>query len=274
MLNLNCVAQQADDDTIKAIPTLNLQGGFYLDVMTMAQLLELSPQTQGAQLILQGKNQSLVLEVNSPDVIWRQGSEAEVVALAAPIQRKNSRWFAPPELFALFDVDFSKAALIFPDGTRYPLSPVSHTGSSVQAGYASIIDLGNSVLGLNFYSSTSTTSDVLSLMLVDISLIALADPEQRQEIDAFMATIREGRPLYMIVASLEPSPWESTLTFSQGAEQFIARYPLAISLLSGSKDHVTPHNPVVGVVVLPQTFNLREAMTVSWQGISQRITFR
>lgn len=265
---------QESSQTINAVPALRLQGSFYLDVATMAQLLELSLHSEGQTLLLQGRNSSLTLEANSPDVLWRQGSELENISLGAPIQRKHATWYAPPELFNLYEVIFENAALRFVDGSSYPLTPISASGSSVQAGRASIVELGNNVTGLSFYTASNELSDGLSLMLVDIALISLADPEQREAIDAFMADIREGRPLYMIVTSLETTTWESTLTFNQGTEQFVARYPLAISILSGSEDSVSPANPVIGVVILPQNFNLREPITVGWQGISQLMSFR
>lgn len=277
LLSFVCAALAFGQDNpraINAVPALRLQGSFYLDVATMAQLLELSLHSEGDMLILQGRNNSLTLEPNSPDVIWREGSELENISLGAPINRKHGTWYAPPELFYLYEVEFQNAALRFADGSSYPLTPISASGSTVQAGRASIVELGNNVTGLSFYTSSNDLSDGLSLMLVDIALISLADPEQRDAIDAFMADIREGRPLYMIVSSLEPTEWESTLTFNQGTEQFVARYPLAISILSGSDASVSPSNPVIGVVILPQDFNLREPITVGWQGISQLMSFR
>ncbi|MEZ4605980.1 MAG: hypothetical protein R2880_00415 [Deinococcales bacterium] len=260
-----------------SISALRLGHELYLSLEDVAGILGYGLTQGGISLTIYPPQGVLIVFENSPDVLWtvtgRNASPRDNnLSLASPVLKQEGRWYAPDELFALFNINVRNNRLSLPTGQEVLLnirSPIIERG-----GHAAPLNLGNDVMAINFYLNDNQGTQQLSLMLIDASLLALAFPDQRNSIDSFMAKVKEGRPLFFVVTALKDMPWSPELEFSQGAENFTAKPPLSLSILAGKNDRVSPDKAVSGVILLPSSFDLREAIEVEWQGLKTSFQFR
>ena len=248
-------------------------GEVYASLTTTASLLGVSTSNTATSLTLRLPQGVLVVYHASPDVSFTESgtrSEDALLAISSPVIRNSDGWFAPKDVFELFGASLTSTELVLADGRNFPLSFVSLFPRSTAP--LDTVDLGNGVKGVMMYAPNARGDESLSLMLVDLSLLALADPSQQNFIDSFMANLRDHRALFFSVTSSERRLWQSEIFFRQGEREFSARHPLSISVLQGDSSVVTSQQPALGVVLLPQGFNPRAPITIEWQG--QRVSYQ
>ena len=211
----------------------------------------------------------LTVFLDSPDVLWQaaQGaSQGDNASLSAPVARG---WYAPPDAFALLDIEVTEEQVILPSGkqlrVRFP-PPVSPQGGNS----SEIVSLGRGVSGLMLYAPGRTLT---SLLLVDAGLLSLALPAERTALDSVLGKI-EGRPLYFIATSLAVTSWQAEVTFIQGGQSFTAKTPFSLNILEGDDKQLGSDSSVSGVILLPQWISLREPLTVRWMGAAGSFQFR
>ena len=214
----------------------------------------------------------LTVFVGSPDVLWRPAQASQKiedgVSLSAPVTKE---WYAPPDAFALLDIEVAEARVSLPDGRvlslYFPPPAVTQGG-----GDTGVVSLRQGVSGLMLYAPGSSSAEA-SLLLVDAELLALALPGARTSLDSVLEKVEGSRPLYFVAAALEPTAWQTNMTFTQGGRSFTAKAPFSLSLLEGS-EQLRPDAPASGVVLLPQWISLREPLAVSWMGTVGSFQFR
>jgi hypothetical protein len=137
-----------------------------------------------------------------------------------------------------------------------------------------LVDLGWGVPGLRMYAPGELGPASQSLLLADAGLLGLVMPDNRDAFDELVARAGRDRPLVLIATALLPGPWNAVISFEQGDLGIEARHPFRLRLLSGDPETLGPEAPVVAVVLLPESFNLREPIRVRWGGVSAEVTFR
>ncbi len=262
----------------ESISALGLAGVTYISLSDIALHLGYSISETPDSLTLRADKGILLLFDNSPNALFKptvdnEEFERSDVNLSAPVVKQSGQWYAPPDALEFLGIGFADSQLTLPDGRVLKLALLEQNIATGTEAYATV-DLGNRVSGLAIYASGSAGPDSVSLLLVDLGLLALALPEQQQEVDAFVRDMDDGRPLYLAVTAVTESPWETTLVFSQNGQNFTARYPLNLSLLTGEAGKVSPASPVVGVILLPDWFNLRQPLSVDWAGVKASFQFR
>ena len=255
-------------------PALRLAGATYPSLTDVSRALGYSVSEAPNSLTVRAQDGVLTVFEDAPDVVWKTPSSAEdELSLPAPVVRRDGVWYAPEELFTLFGARLSGETLVLPDGRllglRFPPELPAARGKDFET-----VALGNQVDALALYAGGSAGADSLSMMLVDVGLLGLAFPEIQGALDAFMGDLKSGRPLYFVVTAVGESPWETAVRFRQGGKTFEALYPDGLNVLEGEAGSAAPEEPVSGVLLLPDAFNLREPVTVEWMGAAATFRFR
>lgn len=256
------------------IPARYVSGGIVLEAEAAARRLGLVVSADGTSLTLRSPKGILTLFDGSPDVVWQP--HGAVVAgdgsLSAPVSRSDETWWLPADAFAFFDLWVHDDVVEGGDGLAVGLAfppPASFAGRDGE-----LVDLGRGVPGLRLYAAGRGGAASQSLLLADAGLLGLAMPGERRRFDDLVERAGRDHALIMVLTSLTEEEWESVIEFSQGASEVEARHPFRLRLVSGEAATVGPESPAVGVVLLPESFNLREPITVRWGSASGTITFR
>lgn len=258
-----------------SVDGLRISGSDYYALDDLARALGYSVGEGDGSVTIRTPNGVLTVFDGSPDALWQAaaGGEPERRVAALPVARVDGRWFLPPDLLDALGARLQGDVVLLDDGRRlsvaFPPPAVLYTARS-----AEVVDLGYGVPGLRFYAAGAQGAETVSLLLVDLGLLPLVFPEQRERLDAFVGGLDQDKPLYVVVTALTPSEWESALQFSQGDRSLEVRYPFRLRLLDGDANRVAPDSPAVGLVLLPDRFNLREPLTVRWGEVSASVTFR
>ncbi len=249
----------------------------YISLSEVSSRLGYSTTDTGNSLTLRSPFGNMVVFENAPDILWRPIDSSEALessdfSLSAPVLKLEGVWFAPEELFGLLMLERQGNSLRSGNiilNLSFPSSSISQ-----DAGSFVIRDLGNNVPALNFYQTLDTIEDNLSVLLIDLGLLPLVFPEQQRELDTIITRFSQGKPLYIIVSSISAVSWDAQFRFEQASRSLVYRYPNNISILRGDPARVTPDNPVIAIVVLPDEINLRSSLQVTWSNSSAIIQFR
>lgn len=202
-------------------------------------------------------------------------STAEDVSFSAPVLVQDGRWYVPVDALALVGLHFGDGVVRLPDGRlltlELPPPPVADASASSE-----IETLAHGVVALRFFapSGAAPSEAGASLMLTDLGLLSLVEPDQAAAIDAASGSIGTDKGLLLVVSSLHDERWEPSLSFSQDGRAIEVRSPYRLKLVRGSAEVVGPDTPVTGVVLLPPSFTLYRPLHVTWQGMSAEVTFR
>lgn len=202
-------------------------------------------------------------------------STAEDVSFSAPVLVREGTWFVPVDALALVGLHFGDGVVRLPDGRlltlELPPPPVAEASGSSE-----IETLAHGVVALRFFapSGAAPIHPGASLMLTDLGLLSLVEPDQAAAIDAASRSIGTDKGLLLVVSSLHDERWEPSLRFSQDGREIEVRSPYRLKLVRGSVEVVGPDTPVTGVVLLPPSFTLYRPLHVTWQGMSAEVTFR
>ena len=253
-----------------------LAGTPHVSLSQLARSQGYSTSEAAGSLTVRTQSGVLVVFQDSPEALWRPAAGSEQggeVSLSTPVVYGSGAWYAPEDVLHLLGMHLEGDMLVLQTSRRLSLA-FPETEQASPAGAFETVQLGPGVFGLALYSSGIAGPDTLSMLLVDTALLSLALPEQQREVDAFMATVDRGRPLYFVLTALGESPWESELTVAQGGRSARLRYPNDLHVLQGETGTVGPDAPVSGVILLPEWINLRAAVTLRWGDTEAEFRFR
>jgi len=226
-------------------------------------------------LTLRAPEGVLTVFAGAPDAIWQaRGASApsEVAAFAPPL-RVGDAWYLPEDLVQVLGVRLEGDEALLPDGRRRPLAFPTPPPALV-GGVSELLELAPAVPALRLYAASPAGAHAVSLLAVDLGMLALAFPEQQALLDAQLRELAGEKALYLAVSSLGPSAWDPALYVRQDGREVLLTAPLELQVLAGDPTDVRPGRPVAAVAFLPAGFDLRRPITLRWAGASGTIRLR
>lgn len=265
----------------------------YVEAAPLARALGVVVQLDDSVLTWRGPFGPVTMFASSATVLaqvpGRPGSTD--VTLMAPVLDLDSGWFVPLDAFPLLGVEvptdsMRPAQLDMPDGRSVELEYVTlesvgltpNRSSGVDAavvhysGRASWEATEEPLVGVRFFDG-----DGVSLLLVDLALVPIARPELTADVDKVLEQARAAgsdHVLLLLVTAVAELPWNPALVFTQDDRRLEVRPPYRMLIESGDEGGVAPDAPVLGAVLLPNTFSLYRPMHVSWAGAQAEVRFR
>ena len=220
----------------------------------------------------------VVVFADSPDILFKPKNSAAALersdqSLAAPVLKTGEAWLAPLELLELLGFTVTNKSVTTPEGRTFILNfSVPDVAQTSQRG--ELVDLGNGVTGVSFYLPGVAGPETVSVLVLDLSLLALVFPQQQRSLDAVAAKFKNAKPLYFVATTLGAAEWQPVFTVTQAGRSAEVRYPFGVSVLAGDAGTLTPDTPVSGLVLLPAWVNLRQPLTLRLAGVSATVQFR
>lgn len=226
-------------------------------------------------LTLRSDTGILTVFADDPDALWQARGDATPLELAAfaPPQLVDGDWYLPEDLLEVLGVRLGHdGAALLPDGRRWPLRFAAPP--PLGDGSAELLELAPAVPALRLFADVEPGDHALSLLAVDLGMLALAFPEQRPAFDAQLRELAGDKALFLAVSSLVPTAFEPVIAVRQGGVEVLLRPPLELQLLEGDPGDVRPGAAVAAAAFLPAGFDLRSPLTVRFRGVSGTITLR
>ncbi|MEX2535508.1 MAG: hypothetical protein WD273_07885 [Trueperaceae bacterium] len=246
-----------------------------VEAASVIRELSLVASEDSGTLTLRGEEGIFTLFDGSPDVLWQPRGEgvARQESLSGAVrQRGDGQWWLPVDVLAFLGLWVSDGVAEDANGRSFRLH--FPPAPAVAGRDGELVDLGSGIPGLRMYAAGSAGPATQSLLLADAGLLGLAMPSHQERFDELVARSGRDRPLLLFVTAVEAGSWRASITFSQGTLDFAARHPFRLRLLDGEAAFVGPESPVVGVVLLPEEFDLRRPIRVQWGDASATVTFR
>lgn len=240
--------------------------GALLSLTQLAREFGQVPTEVGDSVTLRLPEGVLTLWEGNSALLWfPSNGESVETRLARPTSFSDGHWWVSAQLARVLGGSISGRTLLLPGRARLLLDlPAAHTST----GGSQQLSLPNSVQALSLTSGDQT------LLLVDLSLLGLAYPDQQVKIDGFIAALGGQHALYFVLTTQTESSWEASFTVEQGGALLELQHPWDVAVLAGNEQLVTPAQPVSGVLLLPPSVNLRAALTVKWQDTAGATAFR
>lgn len=247
----------------------------YLAAADLARALGALVESRDGVLTLRTTVGVLTAFAGSPDALWqaRGAPAAEEVAAAAPVLVEDGGWYLPEDLVGVLGVRVDADRVLLPDGGVRALV-LPRPAPPGPSGRSELVELGPAVEALRLYADAPAGRDTVSMLALDLGLVALAFPEQREALDPLLRDLAADKVLLLIVTSLERAAWDPAVYVAQDGVELLLRAPLAVQVLEGDPEAVTPGAPVVAVAFLPTTFDLRRPLQIRWAGASGSLTLR
>jgi hypothetical protein len=137
-----------------------------------------------------------------------------------------------------------------------------------------VLELAPAVPALRLYAASPAGAHAVSLLAVDLGMLALAFPDQQEALDASLREHVGTKALYLAVTSLGPSAWDPALYVLQDGFEVLLSAPFDVQVLDGDPGDLRPGAPVAAVAFLPAGFDLRRPITIRWAGASGTLTLR
>lgn len=275
----NVLVQNAPSSTASStapaqVPALRQGWVTLVQAKALTRYLGLIASTAGSTLTLRGPDGILTLFEDSPDFLWQpsDGGEAREASLSGASRRLEGEWWLPVDVLSYLGLWLNEEIVEGPNGLALRL--VFPEAPPLAGRDGELVDLGFGVPGLRMFTGGSAGPATQSLLLADAGLLGLALPGQQQRFDELVARSGRDRPLLLVVTAVTEGAWDTVIEFSQGALSTEVRHPFRLRLLEGEAAIVGPNSPVLGVVLLPESFNLREPIRVQWGESSATVTFR
>jgi hypothetical protein len=267
----------AIDAALPGAPLAARQEGLwrYLAVTDLARALGAPVEARDGVLTLRSRAGVLTAFARSPDALWqRAGSPAaEEFSSGSPVLVVDGAWFLPEDMVSVLGVFVDGEEVTLPGGDVRRLV-VARPSLSPSVSASEVLELGSGVMALRLYASSPSGPDSVSLLAVDLGLLALAYPEQRVALDAQLRRLHADKVLFLVVTSLGRAVWDPAIYVVQDGVEVLLRAPLAVQVLSGDPDALTPASPVAAVAFLPSTFDLRRPLQIRWAGATGSVTLR
>jgi hypothetical protein len=180
------------------------------------------------------------------------------VTLQEAIQLEDGVWFAPVELLEALNLKLPEGVPVGPSLEPFALSWEE-------------LELGRGVKALHlFHRPEIGAEEDSSLMLLDYELLAKSDPKAVPEVRAFLkswAAANHSRPLFVSIATEPGAVLPETLEFVQGSQKYTVDKDAGMTMLTGKFPSGS------GVVSLPPSFDLKQAVRVFWGSSAAEYTF-
>jgi hypothetical protein len=271
------VAQGADLSRPLADPVaVRLQGIWRLVAAAdLARALGAHLDVTDGVLTLRARHGVLTAFAHAPDAVWHAAGAAapDDIAAASPVTVVDGRWYLPEDMVGVLGVRVDGDTLALPDGQVRALVVLPPDAAPPTSG-AEVVALAPGVQALRLYAESPSGPASVSLLVVDLGMLALAFPEQREALDAQVRALHAEKALFLVVTSLGPAAWEPALYVRQDDVEVLLRAPLAVQVLEGEPADLRPGAPVAAVAFLPSSFDLRRPLHVRWAGASGSLTLR
>ncbi len=253
-----------------------LQGPFrFVEASGVARALG-APLVSGPEgLTLRALGGVLTVFASAPDAIWQPRGAAEPIEVASfsPPLLVDDAWYLPEDLLQVLGIALLGDEALLPDGRRlaltFPPPPPVATAAA-----AEVLELAPAVPALRLYAASPAGAHAVSLLAVDLGMLALAFPDQQEALDASLRDHLGTKALYLAVTSLGPSAWDPALFVLQDGFEVLLSEPFDVQVLAGDPGDVRPGAPVAAVAFLPAGFDLRRPITIRWAGASGTLTLR
>ncbi|MFN2321807.1 MAG: hypothetical protein ABR510_02440 [Trueperaceae bacterium] len=207
------------------------------------------------------------------DALWQPagGADPTVVSAALPARRIDDRWYVPEDLLGVLGARVDGALLHLPGGATRPLLLPR---TAVADAASELVPLGPGVEALRLFVNGGDGDASVSLLVVDLGLLALAFPAQQSALDAVLRDLSAERALFLTVTATAQAAWQPAIYVVQNGRETLLAEPFAVQVLAGDPARVAPGEPVVAVAFLPDHLDLRRPLTVRWAGVSGTWTLR
>ena len=258
------------------VASLELYGVRHFSVGDLARGLDTVATRTGSSVVVRTGFGILTLWTAERDYLWLPTGEAVPVEgrLSVPVTEAGGELWAPLQLLTDVGANISGVVLILPDRTRLVLSgepaalPALTGPPAAAAGSSQVIDLDNGVRALRM------TAGGQSVLLVDLGLLGLAYPGQRNDFDSFNAGLDGQRPLYFVLSASEPGPAELSFGIRQSGISSRLDPADGVVIVQGDAATLGPGSSLSGVLLLPAATNLRGTVQVEWQQLTTDMIFR
>lgn len=216
----------------------------------------------------------LTVFADDVDALWQPvgGAGPTAVSAALPARRIEGRWFVPEDLLGVLGARVDGAVLLLPDGSARPLV---RPRTVVADAASELVPLGPGIEALRLFVPGGDGGGAsVSLLAVDLGLLALAFPEQRSALDVVLRDLRAEKVLFLTVTATGEAAWQPAIYVVQDGRETLLAEPFAVQVLAGDPARVAPGEPVVAVAFLPDDLDLRRPLTVRWAGVSGTWTLR
>lgn len=207
------------------------------------------------------------------DALWQPVGGAAPIAVSAalPARRIEDRWFVPEDLLGVLGARVDGAVLHLPGGaTRSLVRP----RAAIADAASELVLLGPGIEALRLFVDGAGGEASVSLLAVDLGLLALAFPEQQRALDAVLRDLSAEKVLFLTVTATGEAAWQPAIYVVQDGRETLLAEPFAVQVLAGDPERVAPGEPVVAVAFLPDHLDLRRPLTVRWAGASGTWTLR
>jgi hypothetical protein len=246
----------------------------YLAVHDLARALGAPVEASSGVLTLRSAAGVLTAFERAPDALWqRTGGASEEFSAASPVIVVDGVWYLPEDMVGVLGVTVHGDLVTLPDGRVRPLA-LPRPAVVPDSLSSEVIALGPGVEALRLYASSPSGPESVSLLAVDLGLLALAYPEQRVALDAQLRQLRADKALFLVITSLGPATWDPAIYVVQDGVEVLLRAPLAVQVLEGDPGALAPDAPVAAVAFLPPGFDLRRPLQIRWAGASGSLTLR
>jgi len=240
----------------------------------LARALGASFVAGGDVFTLRAEHGVLTVFAGTPDALWQARGAAAPLELSsfAPPRYEDGVWFVPEDLLGVLGVRLEGEVALLPDGRRWPLRVPALAVSA--PGVAEVFELAPAVPALRLFAAVGEHEHALSLLAVDLAMLALAYPEQQAALDAQLRSLAGERVLLVIISSLVEARIELSFVVRQAAAEAVLTSPLDVQVLSGDPARVVPGEPLAAALFLPAGFDLRSPLTLEWLGVRGTIALR
>lgn len=239
----------------------------------LARALGAAWSDDGRAFTLRAPQGVLTAFAGEADALWQPaGGEAQVVPAALPAQRVDGRWFLPEDLLGVLGARVDGATLRLPGGGARPLALPAPPATATDR--AEVVALGPGVEALRLFAPSVDGEAAVSLLAVDLGLLALAFPEQRAALDGVLRELGDVKALFLTVTAVAEAAWQPAVYVVQDGRETLLSAPFSVQVLAGEPDRVTADAPVVAVAFLPVDVDLRRPLTLRWAGASGTWTLR
>ncbi len=239
----------------------------------LARALGAAWSDDGRAFTLRAATGVLTVFADEADALWQAIGTAgpTVVPAALPARRIDGRWFLPEDLLGVLGARVDGSSLRLPNGsTRELVRP----RTAAAEGASEVVLLGPGIEALRLFVDGVGGEASVSLLAVDLGLLALAFPEQQSALDAVLRDLRAEKALFLTVTAITEAAWQPAIYVVQDGRETLLTEPFSVQVLAGDPARVAPGAPVVAVAFLPADFDLRQPLTVRWAGVSGTWTLR
>jgi hypothetical protein len=251
---------QADGETFFSVPALAAAAGGTWSEFEGSLTLRLR---EGILVVFAGSRQAVV-----------RGVDTDLPAAPRIVDRI---WFVPVRALILLGWTREGSVLRRPDGGQLELvaaRPVVSGPPELTPERIVEVEFARGVRGLTLLWFDDEGEVESALLLADVVALSLAYPETAASIDAFLLAQRNRKVLFFAFQAERETEFRVELEFRQGELEFRPVVPFDLVAVDGEVGIVEGGGAVLGVLFVPDAFELNRPIEVTW-GLARTVfTFR